>query len=164
MYIMPRSRTRTGMERDCPRCWVPLKKEPIQVWLRKVNVDLCPKCNGIYLDDGELRTLTGNFSLAKWLTDYLGVDSDSKLVCPGCGGVMDAERPGDIEVEVCLNCKGIWLDEGELEQLRLLTGADFRKGALSNEKLAELFDADRAAPASNSPLGLLGLFGRQRRR
>jgi len=152
------------LKRDCPRCWVPLAREDIKVWLRKVVVDHCPKCDGIYLDDGELRTLTGNFSLAKWLTKYLGVDSDSKLVCPGCGGVMDAERPEGIEVDVCLNCHGIWLDAGELEALRELSGAEFRQGALSNEKLAELFDADKAGGGrgGTGPLGLLGLFGRRR--
>lgn len=154
----------TMLARDCPRCWVPLEKEALQVWLRKVTIDHCPKCDGIYLDDGELRTLTGQYSLAKWLTKYLGVDSDSKLVCPGCGGVMDAERPDGIEVDICLSCNGIWLDVGELEALRKLIGADYREGALSNEKLAELFDADQTVGSRSSPVSLLGLFGLQRKR
>lgn len=155
------------LKRECPRCWVPLQpKEERLSWFKgSVIIDECEKCQGIYLDDGELKKLTGNRSLAQWLTNYLGVDSDSKLVCPGCGGIMDIERPAGVEVEVCLSCKGLWLDAGELEQLAQQEPGQFKEENLTTEKLAEMFDAGQSAPTfGNSPLGLLGLFGRRRRR
>jgi len=151
--------------RECPRCWVPLKTRIDKVWgLVSVEVDECPKCDGIYLDDGELKKLTGNRSLAKWLTKYLGIDSDSGLICPRCGGMMDAERPEGIEVDVCLTCHGIWLDAGELEALSQLEDSQFKRSALSNEKLAELFDEEKAGKGSQKPFNLLGLFGLDSRR
>ena len=31
---------------------------------------------------------------------------------------MDLEYAEDIEIDVCLNCNGAWLDYGELERLK----------------------------------------------
>tara|TARA_B100000459_G_C8576315_1_gene201148 strand:+ start:609 stop:1196 length:588 start_codon:yes stop_codon:yes gene_type:complete len=57
--------------------------------------------------------------------------------------------------DVCLQCNGVWLDSEELEQLKELDSDDIEK--LSPEKLAELYDANKAVPTS----GILSwLFGR----
>jgi Zn-finger nucleic acid-binding protein len=37
--------------------------------------------------------------------------------CPDCRQPMTADRRGDIAVDVCKACAGIWLDEGELRQV-----------------------------------------------
>ena len=80
---------------------------------------------------------------------------DSKLLCPGCGSIMDMESVGDIEIDVCLQCNGVWLDSDELEQLKSLDSKDIEQ--LSPEKLAELYDANKSVPTS----GILSwLFGR----
>lgn len=42
---------------------------------------------------------------------------------------MDLEPAGDIEVDICTNCKGIWLDGGELDALMGTTPADFDPSA-----------------------------------
>tara|TARA_B100001142_G_C13982128_1_gene519237 strand:- start:88 stop:411 length:324 start_codon:yes stop_codon:yes gene_type:complete len=107
------------------------------------------------LDKGELLKLTSNRPLHNITTKYLGVDSDSKLLCPGCGSIMDMESVGGIEIDVCLQCNGVWLDSDELERLKVLDSKDIEK--LSPEKLAELYDANKAVPTS----GILSwLFGR----
>ena len=109
----------------------------------------------LYLDKGELLKLTSNRPLHNITTKYLGVDSDSKLLCPGCGSIMDMESVGGVEIDVCLQCNGVWLDSDELEQLKELDSDDIEK--LSPEKLAELYDANKAVPTS----GILSwLFGR----
>ena len=100
---------------------------------------MCPKCQGIFLDKNEIRTLTGSHSLGILLTKKLGLDSDSPLVCPNCGGLMDGEDAGDVRVDVCLDCKGVWLDAGELERLKTMDGATFR--AFTPEKISELVKA-----------------------
>ena len=62
---------------------------------------------------------------------------------------------GGVEIDVCLQCNGVWLDSDELEQLKELDSEDIEK--LSPEKLAELYDANKAVPTS----GILSwLFGR----
>jgi len=142
------------MQRDCPRCWKPLEPASEKRGVRRVEIDRCDACDGFYLDSGELKRLTGSRKLHKLTTSHLGADADSQLVCPGCGGIMDAEHAGEVEFEVCLTCHGVWLDAGELEKLRALDS-----GAIdleSDEKLAEFYDAGGTG-------GLLrGLFGRRR--
>ena len=39
------------------------------------------------------------------------------LVCPKCGGSMKTYVRGGIVVELCEDCRGIFLDQGELERL-----------------------------------------------
>ena len=114
-------------------------KEPRHTLLRKVEVDVCPTCHGLFLDKKEIRALTGSASLNKLLTKDLGLDSDSQLVCPNCGGLMDGEDAGNVRVDVCLDCNGVWLDAGELDRLAAMDDADFRK--YTPEKIAELLKA-----------------------
>ena len=132
------------MQRDCPRCWQPLAAEKQKRGLWNVTIDLCSGCGGLFLDRGELLRLTGNRPLHHLTTKHLGIDSDSQLLCPGCGGIMDAEHAAGIEFDVCLSCSGVWLDPGELEALQAVDAAELKE--LSPEKLAELYDAGQAVP------------------
>jgi Zn-finger nucleic acid-binding protein len=105
---------------------------------RDIVIDVCPNCTGVFLDKDEILRITRNKGLNRYLTKYLGIDSDSQLICPGCGGLMDSERVSEeVIVDVCLNCKGIWLDADELERIKNIED-DF--GTLSPEKIAELYD------------------------
>jgi len=103
---------------ECPKCWVEAKKEKMEAFGPDVIIDVCPKCRGIWLDQGELKKITGNRKLSDFLTKEIGTQSKSELVCPGCGGLMDIERADDVEVDVCLECNGVWLDAGELDELK----------------------------------------------
>jgi len=37
--------------------------------------------------------------------------------CPACGSTLTIKRFGKVEVDFCDACKGVWLDEGELEEV-----------------------------------------------
>ncbi len=39
------------------------------------------------------------------------------MKCPKCGHDLGTEKVDDVQIDVCAACHGIWLDEGELEQL-----------------------------------------------
>ena len=99
---------------ECPRCWVEARREEVEIFGPNIEIDVCPKCNGIWLDPGELGKLLKNKKLTDYLTKDIGTQSKSKLVCPRCGGLMDIESADDIEVDVCLSCHGVWLDAGSL--------------------------------------------------
>ena len=143
------------MQRDCPRCFSELIPEKFSKGLWKVEIDKCKSCSGIYLDKGELMTLTGNRPLHHLTTKHLGVDSDSEILCPGCGSLMDDEYPGGVEIDVCLQCNGVWLDKKELNLLKDIDPSSMK--ALSPEKLAEMYDAGQSVSSG----GLLSwLFGR----
>ena len=39
------------------------------------------------------------------------------MTCPACGGqLVELERSG-VRVDACRNCRGVWLDRGELEKI-----------------------------------------------
>jgi Zn-finger nucleic acid-binding protein len=39
------------------------------------------------------------------------------LTCVKCTSVLDKARVGDVEVDLCPSCGGLWLDHGEIERL-----------------------------------------------
>jgi Zn-finger nucleic acid-binding protein len=51
------------------------------------------------------------------------------MKCPSCGGeLVDIERSG-VRIDACRNCRGVWLDRGELERIlererQVVGGAD----------------------------------------
>ena len=103
-----------------------------------VTIDICPKCEGVWLDTGELKKLIHNKKLTDYLTKDIGTQSKSKLVCPRCGGLMDLEFADDIEVDVCLTCNGVWLDAGELHELKEKSKKGFKGDDL--EKAVERWE------------------------
>lgn len=151
-------------DRECPHCWEPLAEEQREVFGPDVTVDVCPECDGEFLDEGEIKRLTGDRDLHELLTEYLAREAESELVCPACGGLMDAEmidvedQEGEVEVDVCHDCHGIWLDDGELAKLQ---EAAVDVDELDDEKLAEMWDARTSGRRRK---GLLGrLLGKLRR-
>lgn len=139
-----RMATKRHMRLDCPRDRTPLEEREHEVPGRNVHVDHCPSCEGMFLDAGELERLTGQSNIGTLLTKFTGIDVGSKLVCPACGGLMDDEHLAadgqKVVVEVCLTCKGIWLDGRELDAVRALDDAKFR--SLDEAKRGEMAAQD----------------------
>jgi Zn-finger nucleic acid-binding protein len=122
---MSRSSKPTRRKIECPRCWVALQQEEVEVRGPNVIIDVCPTCGGIWLDSGELNRLLRDRKLSQYLTKHIGTQSKSPLVCPSCGWLMDIETAEDVDVDVCLNCGGVWLDAGELEKLKAISNEGF---------------------------------------
>ncbi len=40
------------------------------------------------------------------------------MKCPKCGMDLHTLNKGPVEIDACFHCRGVWLDEGELEQLQ----------------------------------------------
>lgn len=106
---------------ECHRCWVEMDKEELDIFGPNIIIDVCPKCHGVWLDKGELDKILKDKKLSNYLTKHVGTKSRSPMVCPRCGNTMDLETAEDVEVDVCLSCGGVWLDEGELEELKGLS-------------------------------------------
>jgi hypothetical protein len=99
-----------------------------------IEVDICPKCGGFWLDHGELEniqhTVEKDYSneLAR-MPDMIGAatrtlkQKSAPLVnCPVCDKKMARREHGycsQIMVDVCPSCKGVWLDKGELQALEV---------------------------------------------
>jgi Zn-finger nucleic acid-binding protein len=43
--------------------------------------------------------------------------------CPRCSGVLKEKHVEDVKIDECQDCGGVWLDRGELDQLRRVNSA-----------------------------------------
>ena len=155
MYIvvcMVSKKASSERKYECHKCWVEMKKEEVETFGPNIVIDVCPKCNGIWLDKGELGKLLKDRNLSNYLTKHIGTKSRSPMICPRCGNIMDIEKADDVEVDVCLTCGGVWLDSGELEELKAKSKEGFEGDELA--KMEER-DEERRYKARNSLLNKL---------
>jgi hypothetical protein len=122
-------------DRRCIKCAHTLE-------LRKVldvEVDFCPSCRGLWLDEGEVSQLASDRAVA--LAQLSQVDkqvarlsgqrpaaSEAQVLatpCPACGGKLAIAAFGPISIELCNACGGIFLDRGELDKaIALVQGGE----------------------------------------
>jgi Zn-finger nucleic acid-binding protein len=110
---------------NCPACDHPLT--PIHAG--QITVDACEGgCGGIWFDNFELKRvdepgeIEGEALLNIEFDLGITVDYQRRRSCPKCEGVVlmrhffNATRR--VEVDTCPKCGGVWLDAGELAQIR----------------------------------------------
>ena len=89
---------------------------------RELMLDQCPDCGGIWFDGRELIDLVdlGEFYI-KSLDDSKKIRIEINRIrkCPRCNVVLAPAKfqNTDIKVDRCPDCKGMWLDRGELESI-----------------------------------------------
>lgn len=106
----------------CPKC----DKALDEINIGKIHVDRCPHCGGIWFDKEELGAVEDerDHNLA-WLDFDLWSD-ENKL--QSSGRFIDCPRDkkplfkikygsSDVIVDVCLDCRGVWLDKAELDRI-----------------------------------------------
>ena len=106
----------------CPRCSVEFGSR----MLGEIEVEECASCGGVWLEEDELRKAK---DLADpdlvWMDFEIWKHADRFEVsvkpvrCPRCDIDMAAVVYGDtkIEVDFCIRCQSVWLDNGELEKI-----------------------------------------------
>lgn len=117
------------MDLKCPRCDGQLQDMNFndfnQGYLSsELRVDKCESCGGIWFDKGELEQVDGIVDVA--LIEIRKIpgsgDQYEPLLCPKCkASAMDKiqnTRDRNVVMDVCPNCKGVWLDAGELEAIQ----------------------------------------------
>ncbi len=62
--------------------------------------------------------------------------------CPKCGQQLATEQCGEVEIDVCPSCKGVWLDRGELATIVESAGT----GSFFHKCLRILRGRDRVSP------------------
>lgn len=133
---------------ECPKCWVEMHAREEEIFGPNIEIDICPKCHGIWLDPGELHKLLKDKEVTDYLTKEIGTKAHSPLICPKCRNLMDIERAEDVEVDVCLKCRGVWLDMGELDDLKNIRedGLDLDNEAKTQEMYEEMILNQRNSP------------------
>ena len=95
-------------DKRCPSCRGRMQR----FFAVGVELDRCCSCRGVWLDAGELSEV-----LMRELSPR-PVAGRSERPCAFCSRPMrTAELPGGVSVETCEGCRGVYLDEGELEHL-----------------------------------------------
>lgn len=106
----------------CPRCTC--KLEPHKY--RRMELDLCPQCSGLWLDTDEFTRLTSerdvyaDDSIPYRFIKRPAQGENGYLPCARCGTLMPRKnfrRISGVLIDVCRD-HGVWLDAGELEQIR----------------------------------------------
>jgi Zn-finger nucleic acid-binding protein len=128
-----------GMQ--CPKDGVVLHRDILQ----DVEVDVCSRCYGVWLEESEVTALTRHFTipeytsadelLANWKQiEHTGTSpkdfwAESKHTCPRDGAQMQKHyfAGSSIGVDQCQVCKGFWLDGGELQAVAEYVGPDLEK-------------------------------------
>jgi Zn-finger nucleic acid-binding protein len=95
------------------------------------EVELCPGCGGSWLDYETFVRATNPLRLPREYADsrdhwHRPAEGPIRYVpCPRCGRYMNRENFARISGVVIDRCRdhGVWLDEGELERIRLFIGA-----------------------------------------
>ncbi|MCK4781878.1 zf-TFIIB domain-containing protein [Candidatus Parcubacteria bacterium] len=107
----------------CPDCGTKLNKVYTKSeYGTAIELNQCPSCGGIWFDKWELYPLSrekakhiDKLNLGK-LHHRNPVKQDVKL-CPLCKQKLevfkDPNLPKDFEIERCLKCGGLWLNQGE---------------------------------------------------
>ena len=110
------------------------------------KLDVCPACNGVWLDRGEVTKASGDAEVERLIVGYAA--GPTGLACPRCGEEMAARPVGDLRLDVCPGCRGVWADAGELENAARLLGAEFSDVSSTSEigsQFGEFPGATRAA-------------------
>ena len=131
----------------CPVCKKELEKKKID----NVETDECAQCKGLWFEDDELRQakdISGQD--INWIDfDIWSHENEFKidargLKCPACSKSLVTLNYADtgVEIDCCPKCKGVWLDEGEFDNvIKALTEemysksfSDYIKEALQEAK------------------------------
>jgi Zn-finger nucleic acid-binding protein len=106
----------------CPICKCPLEKNEY----RGSTIDICPACNGIWLDSKEFYfhvSERDTFEDPEIPREFVKKPLEKKkayIPCVRCGSLMARQnfrRISGVLIDICKD-HGVWLDAGELEQIR----------------------------------------------
>ncbi len=102
----------------CPNC---KEIDLSQAYTQKgILVDICPKCEGIWLDKGEIFYFTKAPNYLRWeIENALKNPKPSQRVNPHTQTPLVELHlwKGKLVIDYCPQTQGIWLDKGELEKL-----------------------------------------------
>ncbi len=127
------------MARSCPLC-------PSQglsaVQASDVEVEICPRCQGMWFDAGMLERFPERPSVRPFLPAARQAASRCRKLghlvpramaacascrsapvgCPACGSRLSLVVTSACAIDICVQCEGVWLDAGEFELLQGVKG------------------------------------------
>ncbi|MBN1788610.1 MAG: zf-TFIIB domain-containing protein [Sedimentisphaerales bacterium] len=141
----------------CPACSNTLQ----QMTVEGITVDVCKGgCGGIWFDIREINKFdephesAGQVLLDIERDENIVVDHNKKFNCPKCQNIIMFRHFFSIKhkvaVDECPNCGGIWLDAGELRQIRSLFNTEEERHEAAGQYLQNTFGDELEAMAAES--------------
>jgi len=151
------------MSLTCPACTKELSRNVDD--LTRLEIDTCFYCHGIWFDYNELRNF---FSAPKLFNKFRLPQHNFKLkikeepkqrLCPRCPNSVALKeiKVGDVIVDECEHCKGIWLDSGEIGRLIELHQKGKLKGKCETVKQIKKGHFDKGPIGSVAKTVAMGL-------
>ena len=145
----------------CPACQNTLT----EIKAGDVFVDVCQGgCGGVWFDEFELKKFdephefAGEAILSAARNPSTIFDSNQIRHCPRCAGEELCRRyydiKGQVEVDQCLRCSGIWLDVGELGSVRSQYTTEAERQQAADNYLAGLMDTTKNNLSEESKMRL----------
>ncbi len=145
----------------CPACPNQLQ----QMTVGDVTVDVCKGgCGGIWFDNFELKKFDEpRESAGEALLDIerdkgFVVDLNKKRNCPKCSDIVMMRHffsvKKQVTVDECPACAGIWLDAGELRQIRSMFNTEQERHQAADEYFNEVFGDELRAMQAESEASL----------
>ncbi len=106
---------------NCPVCPAELRKTGLEEEYSFEAVDVCPQCQGMWFDKGELDRLDGS----NWVNiedhPFHEVEGDHRqATCPRCKSSLSPvsfQEQKELIIDRCHDCEGFWLDGDELDRV-----------------------------------------------
>lgn len=104
----------------CPACLMAMRPNPTGGF----EVEVCYLCGGMWLEKGETEKLLTREQLPYSLLNPPSSSQASVLVphgqrgCPKCEDPLQVADIEGVDAEGCCSCGGLWLERGELKELR----------------------------------------------
>ncbi len=133
---------------NCPKCDVGLDIEQH----KGIEIDRCPRCEGLWLDHVELDQLEDTAFDKDELKGMMEYNPRaSEIDCPVCGARMTTfnYRAYNLPIDTCKEEHGYWLDKGE----------DKRVIEIMKQRIKDL---DRKSKAEAQWYGFLSKLGRKK--
>lgn len=99
---------------SCPRDGTAL----LEIDRDGVAVDRCGSCGGIWFDAKELKRVAQDREVEQLATRVTDYSPPSAFACPRCRGACVRAFCAEVEVDTCADCRGVWLDAGELAEAK----------------------------------------------
>jgi len=92
-----------------------------------LEIDFCPLCRGIWFDHEEIRQFIRSKKFKELFLDGKGkkrapigplmTAGQKARSCPRCLKKMEQHTHREVLFDFCSSCQGIWLDDGEINQI-----------------------------------------------
>ncbi len=121
----------TTISDQCPRCAGSFSAQSFEVEADPIDVARCQACGGIFCSSQAYEQLLDTPDTDSLDTGRNGADEETfieKMTCPQCDDVMATYRyppQPHIKIDRCASCLSVFLDAGELKDMKHYTLIDW---------------------------------------